>query len=141
MRVARCSRVPVLPAMVLSADPDAPYERTFVSKQYLAGAKGAGRCGVADTGGIAQRLHRECDRYRGEARRADHDGERIDYDVLVLATGAEPTPVDFDGSDRADVFDLRTLADADLLITAADKADKAIVLGSSLYRPGGSPPR
>ena len=57
--------------------------------------------------------------------------DTISYDRLVLATGAAVVSSDFYGSDRKDVFALRTLTDADQLIAAAGQVKRAIVVGSS----------
>ena len=117
-------------ATVLSDDPDAPYDRTFCSKQYLAGDKE--RPDTALPGVAGMRTDTAVASIDREARSITlKSGERIDYDVLVLATGAEPTVATFDGADRPDVFRLRTLADADLLIAAAQDATRAVVLGTS----------
>jgi NADPH-dependent 2,4-dienoyl-CoA reductase/sulfur reductase-like enzyme len=59
------------------------------------------------------------------------DGERIGYETLVLATGAEPVVANFAGADHGTVHVLRTLADADRLIEAAGEAKTAAVLGAS----------
>jgi apoptosis-inducing factor 3 len=122
---------------ILSADEDPPYDRTFCSKQYLAGKKDRDAClmpipGLGD--GTAPTIRTGVEVVEIDV--AGHavltrDGERIGYGTLVLATGAEPLVPDFAGSDGEAVHVLRTLTDADALIAAADKAETIAILGAS----------
>src|SRR5580698_7359660 len=59
-------------------------------------------------------------------------GERIRYDKLVVATGARPRAVDFEGAALPHVFTLHTLADAERLKAyLRDKQPKrAVVIGA-----------
>lgn len=123
--------------MLISADSDAPYDRTFCSKQYLAGKTQRGDAALP-TPGLGCRPApnirigveiSSIDPDRGSVKTAG--GEDIGYDILVLATGAVPVVTPFAGSERDDVHCLRSLADADALIAAAKNARSAIILGSS----------
>ncbi len=120
---------------LLTAESEAPYDRTFCSKQYLAGkaprAKTAlGRDDALREAGVAIRLGA---RVEAIDRAGQHvmieGGERIAYDTLVLAPGGEPNRADTPGLETAHV--LRSIADADRLIEAAAGAKSAAVLGSS----------
>lgn len=122
---------------ILSADGDKPYDRTFCSKQYLAGKKGREDCllpepgeGERESATIRTGVTVTSIDLAGRAVITDA-GERIGYATLVLATGAAPTLPDVAGFDRANVHMLRTLADADALIAAADKAKRVVILGAS----------
>ncbi|MES3048629.1 MULTISPECIES: FAD-dependent oxidoreductase [Sphingomonas] len=121
---------------ILSDDADAPYDRTAVSKDYLAGdaerddtalpepGLGRGPAPNVRTGVAVASIDVE-----GHAV-VTADQDRVPYDVLILATGA--TPVTPDTVKAADnVFVLRTLADADAVKAAAKDAKRAIVLGAS----------
>lgn len=122
---------------ILSDDADAPYDRTFCSKQYLAGKADRDDAMLPVPGGdsMASATVRtgvtvtqiDPDTTQVETK----DGERIAFDTLVLATGATPVSPDFDGAERDDVHVLRTLRDADALIDAAKGARAAIVVGAS----------
>lgn len=117
---------------VIDDEGDAPYDRTFCSKQYLAGKADRKEAALPALDGVAVRSGIAVSRINREAKTIVlKDGDVIPYDRLVLATGAAVVAPDFYGSDRKDVFGLRTLADADRLIAAAGQAKRAIVVGSS----------
>lgn len=122
---------------MLSADPDLPYERPPLSKDFLRGDVDE----VAD--GDELFLHpaewfaeRDVDLRQGnpvtdvdvEAHTVTVDGERIRYDALVLACGAGPSPLPVPGGERALL--LRSLADARRLRDAAADAKSAVVVGA-----------
>lgn len=117
---------------LLSDERDAPYDRTACSKQYLAGKVERDALPLPAPAGATVQLGARVIRIDREARRVELEGgEVVAYDRLVLATGAAPQIPSFAGNDRADVHVVRTLADADALIAAAEGADRAIVIGSS----------
>ncbi|WBO21368.1 FAD-dependent oxidoreductase [Sphingomonas abietis] len=122
---------------LLSADRDAPYDRTFCSKQYLAGKKERADCllpepGQGEGAPVAIRTGVEVASIDLERRIVTTgDGEDIAYDTLILATGAEPTRPDIEGLDHPNARLLRTLADADGLIAAADTAKHVAIMGAS----------
>src|SRR5690349_10317176 len=58
-------------------------------------------------------------------------GERLAYDRLLLATGAEPVRLPIPGADQAHVHTLRSLADCRAIIGAAKGAKRALVIGAS----------
>jgi NADPH-dependent 2,4-dienoyl-CoA reductase/sulfur reductase-like enzyme len=59
------------------------------------------------------------------------DGTRLNYDRLLLATGAEPNRLPVPGADRPNVHVLRTLADSNAIIANAKDARRAVVIGAS----------
>lgn len=121
---------------ILSADADEPYDRTFCSKHYLTGEKSRADC-MMPTAGLGLG-HPPTVRTGVDVSSIDVssrevvtvEGERIGYSTLVLATGAEPVVTDFDGADHEAVYQLRTLADADALIGAAETAKTVAILGA-----------
>jgi NADPH-dependent 2,4-dienoyl-CoA reductase/sulfur reductase-like enzyme len=125
---------------VISDDSDPPYDRTVCSKQYLIGMQSR-----------HDSLMTRPDPYRSDLPSApvmrsackvrtlnaqerflllDAD-ERVDFDVLVLATGAEPKRPRWPGSDLPNVHVLRTLRDADAIIESSKGAQQVAVIGSS----------
>ncbi|NLX41946.1 MAG: NAD(P)/FAD-dependent oxidoreductase, partial [Chloroflexi bacterium] len=57
------------------------------------------------------------------------DGQRIDYDRLLIATGAVSAMPPIPGLQSERVVGLRTMADADRIIELAAGADRAVVIG------------
>lgn len=122
---------------LLSGEGDAPYDRTFCSKQYLAGKAERADCAMPAPGlglGPAPQIRTDVqvtaiDIAARELQTAR--GERIGFDKLILATGAEPVRPDIPGMELPQVHMLRSLRDADALIEAAGSARKAVVLGAS----------
>ncbi|RXD07281.1 (2Fe-2S)-binding protein [Sphingomonas sp. UV9] len=121
---------------ILSDDADAPYDRTAVSKDYLAGDAERDETALPEPGlgrgpapQVMTRVAVASIDVEGRAV-ITADEARVPYDVLVLATGATPIALDTVSSAQ-NVFVLRTLADADALRAAAKDAQRAIVLGAS----------
>jgi NADPH-dependent 2,4-dienoyl-CoA reductase/sulfur reductase-like enzyme len=59
------------------------------------------------------------------------DGRKLNYQALILATGAEPLRLPIPGADLPHVFTLRSLADSRAIIERAKGAKRAVVIGSS----------
>ena len=58
-------------------------------------------------------------------------GRKLEYDKLLLATGSEPVRLPIEGATLPHVMTLRTLADSQAIIAAAEKARRVVVIGSS----------
>jgi NADPH-dependent 2,4-dienoyl-CoA reductase/sulfur reductase-like enzyme/nitrite reductase/ring-hydroxylating ferredoxin subunit len=124
---------------VVSDDVDPPYDRTVCSKQYLIGLQSRQESVIADSalyhdgpGGAVLRLGcqaRSLD-IQGKSLLLD-GGERLAFDVLVLATGAEPKRPQLPGLALPNVYVLRTLKDADALIRASQDAQRVVIVGAS----------
>src|SRR6478672_1006793 len=106
--------------VLVGAEAERPYERPPLSKDYLRG---------------------EVDRatvYVHEASfYADHateltldDGNRLRYDRLLLATGAEPRPLTVPGAELDGVHYLRSVEDCDALRSRLDAAASVVVIGA-----------
>lgn len=122
---------------MVSADADAPYDRPNCSKDYLAGQAPAEWMPLREAGwyadnGIDLELRAEASALDVAARRLSlKDGRELDYDALVIATGAEPVRLPIHGFDRPDAFTLRSLRDADAIAAAAERARRVAVVGAS----------
>jgi 3-phenylpropionate/trans-cinnamate dioxygenase ferredoxin reductase subunit len=123
-------------AVVLAAEPELPYERPPLSKEFLRGEAG-----------------RETTRTHDEAWYRDHDVElllgtrastldpatrTVTTEVadqlrygrgLVLATGAQPNRLGLPGEDLDGVYYLRTVDDSERLRAAISRAESMVVIG------------
>src|SRR4051794_26236439 len=121
--------------LLVGAEAQRPYERPPLSKDYLRG-EAESRPYVHDEGfydehDIECRLGRTAvslDTGRGEV--ALDDGERLRYDRLLIATGAEPRRLSIPGADLDNVLYLRTIEDSDALRKRLDQGGTAVVVGA-----------
>lgn len=58
------------------------------------------------------------------------DGSRVEYDALLLATGAAAIRLNIPGGGLPHVYTLRTLADSRTIIAASARAKHAVVIGA-----------
>ena len=124
------------PITMVDGEPDSPYDRPNLSKDFLAGTAQAEWMPLRPPDFYGE--HKiELVRARvasvGVARsEVVLDGNRgLSYGALFLATGAEPVRLDIPGHDRPSVFTLRSWADSRAIIAAADGARRAVVIGAS----------
>jgi NADPH-dependent 2,4-dienoyl-CoA reductase/sulfur reductase-like enzyme/nitrite reductase/ring-hydroxylating ferredoxin subunit len=123
--------------VMLSSDDARPYDRPNLSKDYLAGAIPFKYVPLKDESyylenNIDIRLGRvalELDIRASEVVLAG--GDRIPYDRLLLATGAEPVRLTVSGVDQPHVHTLRSLADCQAIIEDANSARRVVVVGAS----------
>ena len=122
---------------MVSADAAAPYDRPNCSKDYLAGTAPAEWMPLRDDAWYAGhdidlRLGAEITGLDPGAKTVQlRSGGELAYDALLLALGGEPRRLPIPGFDRADVFTLRSLADADAIIRATEGAKRVAVAGAS----------
>ncbi|MBF6024426.1 FAD-dependent oxidoreductase [Lysobacter niastensis] len=120
---------------MLSADEAGPYDRPNLSKDYLAGTAPAEWIPLQapdfyESQRIDLRLDCEVASIDTGARQVvTSSGERIAYDALLLATGAEPRRLPLPGFDRPNVFVLRSLADSTAIVTACEGARSVALVG------------
>jgi 3-phenylpropionate/trans-cinnamate dioxygenase ferredoxin reductase subunit len=115
--------------LLVGAETHPPYERPALSKELLAGT----RADVAlrsdcfwEDHEIELVLGRLVESIDPERRSASIDGERIDWDSLVLATGVQPRRLD----GPAGVHHLRTLDDAIAIREELDADTRVVVVGA-----------
>jgi 3-phenylpropionate/trans-cinnamate dioxygenase ferredoxin reductase subunit len=124
------------PITLVDPDPDAPYDRPNLSKDYLAGDAPEEWIPLRPADFHAQH---GIDRILATAESLDvavrtvalSDGRSIRFGALILATGATPIRLDIPGADLPHVFTLRSLADSRAIIAAAEGARSAVVVGAS----------
>jgi 3-phenylpropionate/trans-cinnamate dioxygenase ferredoxin reductase subunit len=122
--------------LLIGDDPERPYERPPLTKDYLRGES-----------------PREKAYVHPESFYADHDielltgvevtaldparkrltldtGDELAYDRLLLSTGAEPRRISIPGAEHDWVYYLRTLADCDALRARLETAGAVVVIGA-----------
>lgn len=123
--------------IMLSNDSAAPVDRPNLSKDYLAGSAQEDWLPLRpesfySEAGIDLRLNAEVAGLEPKSREVVlAGGERVPYDRLMLATGAEPVRLAIPGADQPHVHTLRTLADCRAIIDAARSARRVLVIGAS----------
>lgn len=123
--------------VIISAEDAAPVDRPNLSKDYLAGSAPEDWIPLqpedfyADRR-IALRLGTTVAAIDPAAREIVlAGGERLGWDRLLLATGAEPVRLSIPGADLPHVHALRSLADSRAVVAGAGAARRAVVLGAS----------
>lgn len=122
--------------VLIGTEPDRPYERPPLSKGYLRGESDREKIYVHDEGFYdAQRIElrtstsvTELDPVAGEVVLAG--GERIGYDRLLIATGAEPKRPPIPGAELEGIHYLRTVADSDAIRARFDSGARLVVVGA-----------
>jgi len=123
--------------LMITREDRLPYDRPNLSKDYLQGH--------AEPGWIPLRpdeffTDHDIEVMRGkEVTRVDAQaktvsfkgGDQLAYDALLVATGGEPRTLPIAGSDLKNVLMLRSFADSDAIIAAAEAAKRAVVIGAS----------
>jgi 3-phenylpropionate/trans-cinnamate dioxygenase ferredoxin reductase subunit len=122
------------PVTLIGSEDQRPYERPPLSKGLLLGTADRDSPYVHEAGWYADH---DVDLRTGTTvtaiDRAAHevvtgDGERIGYEKLLLATGAEPRTLPIPGADTA--WTLRTFADSDRIAAAVKDGTRLIVIGA-----------
>jgi len=114
-----------------------PYDRPNLSKDYLQGHAEPGWMPLRpdeffDEHGIEVLRGRRVARVDAKAKTVSFEGgEQLAYDALLVATGGEPRTLPIAGSGLENVLTLRSFADSDAIIAAADGARRAVVEGPS----------
>jgi apoptosis-inducing factor 3 len=123
--------------VMLSHEDHAPLDRPNLSKDYLAGHAQEDWIPLRSEkfyakNGIELRLGVEATGIDTRAHALSlADGTRVDYDRLLLATGAEPVRLSIPGADQPYVHTLRSFADCRAIIEQSKQARRAVVMGAS----------
>ncbi len=123
--------------VMLSSDDAPPVDRPNLSKDYLAGSAPEEWLPLRDAkfysdNAIDLRLNTTVAAIDARAREVTlPNGDKLPYDRLLLATGAEPVAPSLPGAKPSDVLVLRSLKDCRAIIERAKTARRAVVLGAS----------
>lgn len=120
------------PVVMLTSDSDEPYERPPLSKQVLAGnipAEGQPIEGTALPDGVELRRDTTVTDVDLQAHTLQAGGEQLGFDRLIVAAGASPNALPTAEPD-AEIHVLRSLDHAQRLVTSAQHARSAVVIGS-----------
>jgi NADPH-dependent 2,4-dienoyl-CoA reductase/sulfur reductase-like enzyme len=120
--------------VAVGAEAHMPYDRPPLSKELLAGAWEPARCALArdetEALEVEWRLGCAATGLDLAARRVElADGSRVDFDGLVIATGASPRSLP-DQPELEGLFTLRSLDDALRLRAALDAGPRVAVVGA-----------
>jgi 3-phenylpropionate/trans-cinnamate dioxygenase ferredoxin reductase component len=120
---------------IVGEEPEIPYERPPLSKEYFAGEKTFERIQIRPAAFWGERgvtmltstrvvavdpVHHEV---------ATETGEIIGYGKLIWAAGGHARPIPIPGGDLPGVQGVRTRADADSMKAAAESAGQIVVIG------------
>ena len=120
---------------VIGEEPELPYERPPLSKEYLSGEKVFERILIRPAAFWKERqvemlLNRRVVLVDAGARSVTtEDGGTFGYNQLIWATGGNPRRIACSGNDLVGVHYVRTRADADQLVAALDDVEQAVVIG------------
>ena len=117
-------------------DKGSPYDRPNCSKDYLAGNAPEEWIPLRPEGFYAEH---DVTLVRARVEKIDPSTKRIEiagggpvqFDSLILATGADPIHLNIPGDDQPHVHYLRSLTDSRSIISAAATAKRAVVVGAS----------
>ena len=122
---------------MISSDGAMPVDRPNLSKDYLAGSAPEdwlplrGEDFYQDAG-IDLRLNTSVSAIDSKTRSVTlGNGDKLPFDRLLLATGAEPVKLQIPGADQPHVHTLRSVADSRAIIKAAGSARRVLVIGAS----------
>lgn len=120
---------------VIGDEPELPYERPPLSKEYFSGEKAFERILIRPAAFWQERrvemlLQRRVVAVDPAAHRVTTaDGATIGYGRLIWATGGSPRRIGCAGNDLAGVHTVRTRADADRMLAELDGVAQAVVIG------------
>ena len=121
---------------VVGEEPDLPYERPPLSKDYLSGAKGFDRLLLRpETFWMSKNISMVLGRRVVAVHAGQHtallaDGEAIRYGTMIWATGGRPRRLSCEGGTLAGIHSIRDRADVDHLLRELPAAHRVVVIGA-----------
>jgi 3-phenylpropionate/trans-cinnamate dioxygenase ferredoxin reductase subunit len=122
--------------VLIGAEPEPPYERPPLSKEYLRGDVAKEKLFIArpeayDEQAIELQLGLRAKAFDPAAHTVElENGERIGYDKLLLATGGYPRELDVPGAGLEGIYELRTLADSERIGAELRHGRRLTVIGA-----------
>jgi len=120
---------------IVSADNAVPYERPPLSKGFLSGKDNEASILINAAAwyrehGIDAHLNTVIEHVDVNKKRLrSRSGEELEYEDLLLATGARARKLDCPGNDLGNVFYLRSLKDSETIRSRIEGAKTAVVIG------------
>jgi 3-phenylpropionate/trans-cinnamate dioxygenase ferredoxin reductase component len=122
--------------VLVGAEPERPYERPPLSKDYVRGESPREKAYVHPEAFYAEndielRTATTVTRVDPSGRQVELDGsEHLGFDRLLLTTGAEPRRLTLPGSDLEGILYLRDLDDADAIRKRIERGGRVLVVGA-----------
>ena len=122
--------------ILIGAEPDPPYERPPLSKEYLRGESPREKLFIVppaffDENDIELRLGEEAKRIDVQERAVELDsGERVSFDALLLATGGRARALPIPGVDLEGVYYLRHVGDSESIAAELQEGRRLVVIGA-----------
>ncbi len=123
--------------LILSEESISPYYRPFLSKEYLVRHQDPAKLQIFPESFYAQqdiRLALNTTAVNVDTRAKTlltSAGQVIEYDKLLIATGAKPKPLRIPGAHLGGIFSLRRRSEGEAIRLAAAKSKRALVMGGS----------
>ena len=121
--------------VIVSSDSALPYERPPLSKGFLAGKDTPDGILINSAEwyreyGIDVKLRTVVTKVDSSSKSLrTSSGEQIEFDNLLIATGAQPRKLDCPGNELDGVFYLRSMSDSEQIRSKASGAKSAVVIG------------
>ncbi len=122
--------------VLIGSEAERPYQRPPLSKDYLSGKVGLEKVflhaeGFYESREIELRTATTVERIDpGSSEVVLAGGERLGYDRLLLATGAELRRLSVSGADLDGIYYLRSLPDSERLRARIERGGKLVVVGA-----------
>mgnify|MGYP001817537336 CR=1 FL=1 len=122
--------------VLIGDEPNLPYQRPPLSKKYLSGELEADRLHVKpesfyDDPAIELQLDTRIVAVDRDAKCLKiEDGDDVDYDKLVIATGSRVRRLPVEGADLKSVHYLRSIADVDAIREDMEAGKKVVIIGA-----------
>ena len=120
---------------IIGEEPEIPYERPPLSKEYFAGEKEFERIQIRPAAFWGERnvellLSKRVVKVDAEAHSVStENGETYSYGQLIWATGGAPRMLTCPGADLPGVHGVRTRADVDAMMAKLDSVTQVVVIG------------
>jgi 3-phenylpropionate/trans-cinnamate dioxygenase ferredoxin reductase component len=122
--------------ILIGAEPDPPYERPPLSKEFLRGDMPRDRLFIASEESYREQdielrlATRVVDITPRECRIELEDGEHLGYDKLLLATGGHVRRLSVPGCELEGIHYLRTVADSERIAAELEAGRRVVVIGA-----------